>query len=80
MTNVKVIARSPKMAAAIKEFETEVEPAVLQRLYAVHGRWSPDPLVPDVYGYLIDGTNHALAILYAEPDRLLDWELDDTIL
>ena len=80
MTNVKVLARSPKMAAAIKEFEAEVDPAALVRLYKVHGMWRADPVVQDVYGYMIDGTNHALAIIYADPDKILDWELDDTIL
>ena len=74
------IRRSPQFAAAVKEFEAEVEPAVLRRLYAEHGQWKPDPVVQNVYGYIIDGTNHALAIIYNEPDRILDWELDDSII
>ena len=74
-----MIKRAPAFAAAVAEFEAEVDPAVLQRLYAESGEWTPDPMVPDVYGYQLTGTRHALAILYAVPGRDLDWELDDSI-
>ena len=74
------ITRSPQFAAAVKEFEAEVDPTSLQRIYKEHGQWKPDPLCQDVYGYIVDGTNHALAIIYAFPDRLLDFELDDSVL
>ena len=74
------VKRSPQFASAIREFEREVEPAALRRLYKVKGQWVPDPVVENVYGYLVDGTNHALCILYADKVGFLDWELDDTIL
>jgi hypothetical protein len=67
------------MQAAITEFEREVNPESLTALNSEDGEWRADPVVPNVYGYIIAGTNHALAIIYAEPGRLLDWELHDSI-